>query len=223
VNNSPEPRKANLGVMPNSGVTLLASCAALMGVNSIPTRHPPVRMLPGGFGKASGDSKANGGKGKKGGGSASTAPVLDADAAALLERTGGDLDRAHTTFFAESVMRLQKEKPEVFAQIYTSAELPSSGEVHEKLVELTWDTIAAFMPLGGGTPGEVKRKLRLVSEAACSAPCRVSGDKAAVLDVGCGDGAALPFLCAAGADERRYVGLDLSSRMIRAAQVRPGP
>ena len=39
----------------------------------------------------------------------------------------------------------------------------------------------------------------------------------AVLDVGCGDGALLPHLLRAGADAGRYLGIDLSARMVAAA------
>ena len=91
-----------------------------------------------------------------------------------------------------------------------------SADVHEKLVELTWDTVAAYMPAtaaaAGGLSSTVAKKLELV--AACC--CAEAGG--AVLDVGCGDGSTLPFLRGAGADDARYCGLDLSGRMIAAAR-----
>ena len=193
-------------------------------------RHPPLSMLASGLGKKGAAAKSKGKAGGKGGGKAGTskggggfgkpkkpAAVLDDDVAALLERANGNLDAAQAAFFQQSVMRLQQEEPELFEKMQQASVSMRSDEVHEKLVEMTWDTIAAFMPMAGGTPGEVKRKLRQVARAACDTSSR-DGKKVSVLDVGCGDGAALPYLVAAGADEASYVGLDLSSRMIKAAQ-----
>ena len=200
----------------------LLVCATLLIHEPPGARHVPARMLAGGFGKGGGGGK--GGKGEGGGFGKSctaSATTLGADAAAMLERAGGNLDRAQAAFFHESVVMLQRDEPALFAKMGASAQpQPPSGDVHEKLVELTWDTIAAFMPLGGGTPAEVLRRLRLVAQAAAGSQSRTRGEGrgASVLDVGCGDGAALPYLCKAGAEEGDYVGLDLSSRMILSAR-----
>jgi SAM-dependent methyltransferase len=209
-------------------LTLVAIGLATLSGTPSASRHAHLRMLAGGFGKGGrgGRGKGAGSKGKGGSGGfgrpAQVATELDVDVAAVLERSGGDLDVAQSTFFRESVRRLQQEEPELYALMQRPPASPtshSSSEVHEKLVELTWDTIAAFMAQGSDPPNRVKRRLRLVAEAACKSPGRPSGDRGpSILDVGCGDGAALPFLCAAGADEARYVGLDLSTRMIRSAK-----
>lgn len=206
--------------------------ATLPGRPSV-VRHAHVGMVAGGFGKGGGGGSGKGGASKgKGGGSGFGRPPqvaagIDFDVAAAFERSGGDLDAAHLAFFEESVRQLQQEDPglcELMQRAVASQTCHTSAEVHEKLVELTWDTIAAFMPLAADPPNRVKRRLRLIAEAACRTPSLLNtGCGPSILDVGCGDGAALPFLCAAGADEGRYVGLDLSSRMIRSAlQARGG-
>ena len=92
---------------------------------------------------------------------------------------------------------------------------PPPDEVHHKLTELTWDTVATYMPSASGGSGEVKRKLKLLALAAFDPS---STEPWSVLDVGCGDGAALPHLLTAGADEGSYRGIDLSSKMLKRAR-----
>ena len=119
--------------------------------------------------------------------------------------------------FQDGIAALQAADPALYAKMAAQQGGGAlSADVHEKLVELTWDTVAAYMPAtaaaAGGPSSTVAKKLELV--AACC--CAEAGG--AVLDVGCGDGSTLPFLRGAGADDARYCGLDLSGRMIAAAR-----
>ena len=172
-------------------------------------------------GKARGKGKA---KSKPGGGGFGAAPPkkakpapLDRDAQSLLDRANGDLDAAQGMMFQDGIAALQAADPALYAKMAAQQGGGAlSADVHEKLVELTWDTVAAYMPAtaaaAGGPSSTVAKKLDLV--AACC--CAEAGG--AVLDVGCGDGSTLPFLRGAGADDARYCGLDLSGRMIAAAR-----
>ncbi|KAL1500637.1 hypothetical protein AB1Y20_013286 [Prymnesium parvum] len=142
----------------------------------------------------------------------SPTPTLDADAAALLEEARGDVDRARTNYVGYTLAFLQDADPELYAKLKQD---PSRPECHEALVELTWDAIAAFLPVTHSptpTPAAA-RKLTAIARAACD------GSAAAprVLDVGCGNGLLLPFLVASGMGAAEYRGVDLSSRMIDAA------
>ena len=98
-----------------------------------------------------------------------------------------------------------------------------------KLVELTWDAVAAFMPRSANgspksTPGrEIREKVSLIARACVGFPSRAAPSSVFhVLDVGCGDGSVLDFLNSAlEGSECDYTGIDLSSRMIEAAKCRP--
>ena len=119
--------------------------------------------------------------------------------------------------FQDGIAALQAADPALYAKMAAQQGGGAlSADVHEKLVELTWDTVAAYMPAtaaaAGGPSSTVAKKLDLVAACCCA---EASG---AVLDVGCGDGSTLPFLRGAGADDARYCGLDLSGRMIAAAR-----
>ena len=118
--------------------------------------------------------------------------------------------------FQDGIAALQAADPALYAKMAAQQGGGAlSADVHEKLVELTWDTVAAYMPAtaaaAGGPSSTVAKKLGLSPRA--DAPRR-----AAVLDVGSGDGSTLPFLRGAGADDARYCDLDLSGRMIAAAR-----
>jgi SAM-dependent methyltransferase len=87
--------------------------------------------------------------------------------------------------------------------------------VHAKLVELTWDTVAAFLPLSGN--GKVDQVMKERLEIIASAAACPSG---ILLDVGCGDAALLTYLNSVGFPPTRYYGIDVSSKMVEAARRR---
>jgi SAM-dependent methyltransferase len=221
-----------------------------------------------GFGSSTGQFKGGqggkGGKGRKGGkkggrtvgtgSKPSRLASLDSEAEALLRQAGGDMNTAQAIHFQQSVMSLRTDSPELFAAIEAQQQTPRAvrADVQEKLIELTWDTVAAFIPDGAAVDAELRRKLGAIAAATCATTATTaplfaadaaaksglgesglgersagarsvgasggSNRRCAVLDVGCGDGTALPFLLQAGADRDTYVGIDLSSRMISCAR-----
>jgi SAM-dependent methyltransferase len=97
----------------------------------------------------------------------------------------------------------------------------------------TWDTIALFLPLqyGHSKPGGdarevdeyVKRRLRLIARACFEGGSLRSNDIPwSLLDVGCGDGSAIPYLLAEADNHAMptwdYLGLDVSQKMIDLGQ-----
>ena len=228
--------------------------------------HGPCMLA--GFGSSTGQFKGGqggkGGKGRKGGkkggrtvgtgSKPSRLASLDSEAEALLRQAGGDMNTAQAIHFQQSVMSLRTDSPELFAAIEAQQQTPRAvrADVQEKLIELTWDTVAAFIPDGAAVDAELRRKLGAIAAATCATTATTaplfaadaaaksglgesglgersagarsvgasggSNRRCAVLDVGCGDGTALPFLLQAGADRDTYVGIDLSSRMISCAR-----
>ena len=66
----------------------------------------------------------------------------------------------------------------------------------EKLIELTWDVVASFLPATAtpyGPTGEMKRRINKIAKSVAVQP-QATPKGAAILDVGCGDGSILPFL-----------------------------
>lgn len=97
------------------------------------------------------------------------------------------------------------------------AEAASDVRAHAKYVELTYNTVATFMPGGEEVSKKVSRRLEAIACAAC--PAAAGGGGVSVLDVGCGTGLLLPFLeAAAGPSGLHYRGIDLSARMVEAAR-----
>ena len=140
------------------------------------------------------------------------APSLDADAAALLEEAGGDVAKAKTSYIGYTLAFLETEMPELYEGLKTD---PSRPDCQAALIELTYDAVAAFLPVTHDptpTPA-AQKKLGAIARAGVDG----SRQDPSVLDVGCGTGLLLPFLAAAGAPPSRYHGVDLSGRMIERA------
>lgn len=152
---------------------------------------------------------------------------LDPSATSALKRAGGDMNQAQALLFQEKMMELQTEEPDLFAALVEKQKQQRQsgqeleGEVHEKLVELSWDVVGSFISSesGQGLDEGIDVKCKAVA-AACVSEENNQMISCGVLDVGCGDGAFLPYLTAKGADEGRYVGLDLSSTMIDKAKAK---
>uniref|UniRef100_A0A7S0Q0Z8 Methyltransferase domain-containing protein n=1 Tax=Coccolithus braarudii TaxID=221442 RepID=A0A7S0Q0Z8_9EUKA len=137
---------------------------------------------------------------------------LDADAAALLEEAGGDVGKAQVSYIGYTLAYLQSEQPELYDALKTD---PTRADAHAALVEITWDAVAAFLPVTHSpvpTPAAAK-KLTAIARAACGD----TNPQPRVLDVGCGNGLLLPFVSACGASASDYYGIDLSARMIEVA------
>jgi 2-polyprenyl-3-methyl-5-hydroxy-6-metoxy-1,4-benzoquinol methylase len=136
---------------------------------------------------------------------------LGADAAALLEEADGDVEKARTSYVGYTLAYLEEAMPDLYRQLKTDATAP---EAHAALVEVTWDAIAAFMPVThSSTPSpEAAQRLTAVCRAA------LPDGTESLLDVGCGHGVLLPFAQACGLPAEAYRGIDLSSGMIGLAQ-----
>ncbi len=154
-------------------------------INSMPWAPRMVAASPAGFGVAK-KSKASSSK------KPMTKNVEGVDAKALeLLQIHKSLPLAQAHYFQDNCLKLKQKDPSMFAKLVElqqqqSQEKPSpaSGEVHDKLVEITWDTMSAFLPLMGSSasPGsEVDGKFGAIARCVAEAGHHV-------LDVGCGDG-----------------------------------
>jgi len=141
---------------------------------------------------------------------------LEEDAAALLEENNGDVEKARTSYIGYTLAYLEEAMPELYDALKTD---PKRPDAHAAIVEVTWDAIAAFLPVThdpNPTP-EAQKRLTAISRAAVVQ--REGGeDLSRFLDVGCGNGLLLPFATAVGCPPEAYRGIDLSSRMIETAQ-----
>jgi len=102
----------------------------------------------------------------------------------LLRQYRGDMDAAQSAYYRR---RIQEEE--------------------ETKVIASWDTIATFLPVdcasqaiaaggkGGGVPVDktVARRLKMVAQACVPSGCDAGSLR--VLDIRCGDGAAVPYTC----------------------------
>ena len=142
-----------------------------------------------------------------------TRAQLDADAQALLDEAGGDAMKARASYIGYTLAYLEDAEPELYAALKTD---PSREDCHAAIVEITWDAIAAFLPVTHDpvpTPA-AQKKLAAIARAGCDG----ASPAPATLDVGCGNGLLLPFLAASGAPPAKYRGIDLSGRMVEVAK-----
>ena len=65
-------------------------------------------------------------------------PTLDQDAKALLEENHHDPKRARAAYIGLTMAYLQQEQPNVYKDLI---EQPTRPDVHEALVEITWDAV----------------------------------------------------------------------------------
>ena len=139
----------------------------------------------------------------------------DSDAVAALNAARGNIDQAQSRFFEASMNSLKAEDPDLFSMVHSQPEDPRA---HAKYVELTWDTISAFMPAKPTVTPVVARRLDRIAQAALPESSDAHAPTGGIYDVGCGDGLLLPALLKDGllADPTQYHGCDLSGRMIAA-------
>jgi len=139
---------------------------------------------------------------------------LDEDAAALLEEAQGDVDKARTSYIGYTLAYLEEAMPELYEALKSD---PKRPDAHAALVEVTWDSIAAFLPVTHDSKptAEAQKRLTVIARAAYDG---TGPPPARFLDVGCGNGLLLPFAAAVGCPPESYRGIDLSSRMIETAR-----
>lgn len=160
-------------------------------------------------------------------------PKLSKDAAKYLKESKGVLEVAQGRYFQSKLLSLKLSDPLLFEKLeaYKPNNIhsdESAMQAHEKLVEYTWDTIAAYLPLipapppssttsynGNGSIADltVSKKLEIIAQATCFRA------DVSVMDVGCGNGGIIPYLQRAGADLKSYFGVDVSSQMIETAKL----
>ena len=141
--------------------------------------------------------------------------TLDADAQALLDESGGDATKARTSMMGYTLAYVAEEMPELYEKIRNDSK---EEEAHAALVEITWDAIAAFLPVTHAPTPTKAAGQKLTAVARCGVGVLDGSDPPSVLDVGCGTGLLLPFLTTLGAPPQRYRGIDLSPRMVEVAQ-----
>jgi len=142
-----------------------------------------------------------------------TKQQLDADAQALLDEANGDAMMARANYIGYTLAYLEDAEPELYAALKSD---PSREDCHAALVEITWDAIAAFLPVTHNpvpTPA-AQKKLAAIARAGCDGVSPTPS----TLDIGCGNGLLLPFLAACGAPAAKYRGIDVSGRMISVAK-----
>lgn len=139
---------------------------------------------------------------------------LSSDAAALLEEVNGDAEKARTSYMGYTLAYVKDEMPELYDRIKTD---PTHPDAHRALVEITWDAIAAFLPVthSAKLTEAAQKKLTAVARAGCDG---TSESPMSTLDVGCGNGLLLPFLLACEAPASAYRGIDVSDGMIERAK-----
>jgi len=166
------------------------------------------------------------GFGKQSGGFGKKASSKHGQAASqMLKRAGGDIGSAHALMFQQNIEKLKTTQPEAYKQIQEQMQATRNDpnatptpEVHERLVEATWDTIASFLPVSSKHDDVLNVSIAGKMEKIATACLHETNAK--ILDVGCGDAAILKFLKSVGGSEKQYTGIDLSGVMIEAAQSR---
>lgn len=130
---------------------------------------------------------------------------LSKEAKKLLKKHGNNIDAASSVYYKTQMEQIEQG---------------TIDDMHAARVAATWNTIALFLPhdyqrTKGKVEPFVDRRLRHIASA-----CQGNKvDDFDLVDVGCGDGALVPYL----PDKCHFNGLDLSSEMIALAKQRyPG-
>ena len=155
-------------------------------------------------------------------------PALDPQAEKYLKDANGMLQVAQARLFNDCIRSLHSSNPELYSKIERHHEMMGKGSIdlagHQKLVEVTWDTMAKYLPVLGNAAdssaaAKLEKRLKMIAKAVCGTESRSAGARGpSILDVGCGDGALFPCLLKAGASSSGYLGIDLSRLMVDAAR-----
>jgi SAM-dependent methyltransferase len=174
----------------------------------------------------------------------------------LLARHDGNVDAASSDYYQSQLRKLEEELRELSGGGDSSGHARQDRLHHRLRLRAAWDAVALFLPVdyarsNGRVDGYVTRRLSMVAAGCFAAPadgggpaapvdggCGGATDPAAgsggwsILDVGCGDGAILPYLdrvCRRDPRSRRptpcyeYLGIDVSPEMIALGRRRrPG-
>jgi len=128
---------------------------------------------------------------------------LSSQAKSLLKKHDNNVDAASDEHFRDALRDNSKNR--------------YRGNHHAARVAAAWDTVALFLPndysrTKGRVEPYVDRRLGRIVQACCSD----EPDMPSMLDVGCGDGAVVPYL----PHSCSYIGIDLSREMIQLAERR---
>lgn len=165
-------------------------------------------------------SPTAGGFGGKAAEPARTAPRFAPEAQRLLDRHGS-LAAAQHAYFKAGLVNASTAEPAVYDAIVEQQRAGEvhSGAAHAKLVECTWDAVAAFNSKGATISRDLKERLARIAAAAVPADAAAAATTL-VLDVGCGDGGLVPSLVSAAGPALEYVGVDVSGLMVEAARAK---
>eukprot|EP00960_Hanusia_phi_P031776 749481-Hanusia_phi.AAC.10 len=199
--------------IPQQGLLRIRS-TPLMMKKSISTKQNSKVKTSSGFGKSASSSRAFGSKKQ----------VLQSDdlAQRLLYESSGNVAQAQSKFFNQKIVEMRSCEPELYSEMQTIASNPSmenagseaSARLRQHLVEITWDTVAAFLPEQGTVPIDslLQKKMIAIARACIHKP------GCTLLDVGCGAGSILKFLELCEHKAGDYHGIDVSGNMIQRAQ-----
>lgn len=148
---------------------------------------------------------------------------LSTKAKKLLQKHSQDVDAACTDYYTTTMNDILQQNNN---ENDNNRNRLSSEEIHTARVKATWDAVALFLPMDyartkGMVEPYVQRRLQHI--AAASAYHLLSNNnnddnhrtELSILDVGCGDGALIPYLMKYhGNNKMNYVGIDLSNEMI---------
>jgi len=150
---------------------------------------------------------------------------ISQEANEALNHAKGNIDLAADYCFRKRLAQFGRENPKLYEKVVKivsttrsdpSSIIDDSALAVDKLIEITWDTVALTLPftINDKSPRQISNRLKAI---ACS--CVRNGT---VLDVGCGHGPLVPYFMkkkpsGPGIHEEHIVGIDLSGEMIALA------
>lgn len=195
---------------------ILSSNAFFRTVRQLP-RRVPLNQIEG----LSNNAFVLNSEGGKGFSNGSKISNLSEVAKKYLKESQGMMDIAQQRHFQDNVLSLKQSNPDLFSKLQnfspSIASQVNMQPVHEKLVEITWDVMAEYLPelykkTASKSSTEISKKLSIIAkETYFKTNCRV-------LDVGCGDGVMVSHLQKKGLASNNYIGIDLSEKMISFAK-----
>ena len=149
-------------------------------------------------------------------------PLLSQEARNLMKKHHGNVDAASTAFF-------QQRMAQLIGNTNAAQEQENLDNLFAKRMAASWDAIAMFLPLdynainAESVDSVIRQRLQHISTACIATSTAPHNTNIDVLDVGCGDGAIVPYLMEElsriqSSKKLSYFGMDISSGMISLAK-----